>query len=460
MSQEKKLLPAMETDPVGKVFVRYLIPSLVGMLMMSINVVADGIFVGHRLGALALAGINIASPVFSVFFAMSLWLGIGGATLFSQSKGAKNAKQAQRIFTHSLILIFVLTMLVALTAYLLRIPLAYALGANRDTLPYALEYMTVLLTYGFIITIQNTFSLFVRNDGNPNLSMVSMVVSAVLNIVLNYVFLYVLDMGVKGSALATVAATLVGALVLFVHFFRKERTLSFVKPYFSLRLAIRTLTIGFPSFISEVGLSVFTIGYNVAMVRWAGTAGVAAFSVLNYAHSVMLMLFLGMGSAVQPLISYYRGAKLRLREVQTVRIAVVTAIVSGIAVFLFGLVSAGGIVSLFGDFSAEVRSLAVNGIRLFFIGYMFMGVNFVMMTYFQATEQVKAAVWITLSREIILMVIFLLVLPHLLGTSGVWLSIPLSECVVALSIFLYVKFLQNGKKSASITMTSKKADRI
>ncbi len=439
MSQEKAMLPSMETDSVGKVFVRYLIPSLVGMLMMSINVVADGIFVGHRLGALALAGINIASPVFSVFFAMSLWLGIGGATLYSQSKGARNMKQAQQIFTHSLILIFVLTLLVAVTAYLARVPLAYALGANEDTLPYALEYMTVLLTYGFIITIQNAFSLFVRNDGNPNLSMISMVVSAVLNIILNYIFLYVFDMTVKGSALATVTAMLVGAVVLFAHFLRKERSLAFVRPYFSWRLAIRTLTIGFPSFISEVGLSVFTIGYNVAMVRWAGTAGVAAFSVLNYAHNVMLMLFLGMGSAIQPLISYYRGAKLRMREVKTIRIAALTAFFSGIAVFLFGLLFAGGIVSLFGDFSQEVRTLAISGIRLFFAAYMFMGINFVMMTYFQASEQVKVAVWITLSREIILMVLFLFTLPHLIGTNGVWLSIPLSECVVAACIFIYVK---------------------
>ncbi|WP_136608033.1 MATE family efflux transporter [Paenibacillus dokdonensis] len=439
MSQEKALLPALETDSVGKVFVRYLIPSLVGMLMMSINVVADGIFVGHRLGALALAGINIASPVFSVFFAMSLWLGIGGATLYSQSKGAKKIRQAQQIFTHSLILIFILTLLVAVIAYLFRVPLAYALGANQDTLPFALEYMTVLLTYGFIITIQNAFSLFVRNDGNPNLSMISMVVSAVLNIILNYFFLYVLDMSVKGSALATVTATLVGTVVLFGHFLRKDRSLAFVKPYFSWKLAVRTLTIGFPSFISEVGLSVFTIGYNVAMVRWAGTAGVAAFSVLNYAHNVMLMLFLGIGSAIQPLISYYRGAKLRVREVKTIRIAVATAFISGIVVFLFGLAAANGIVSLFGDFSEEVRSLAVNGIRLFFTAYMFMGINFVMMTYFQASEQVKVAVWITLSREIILMVIFLLILPHIFGTNGIWLSIPLSECVVAACIFIYVK---------------------
>ncbi|GAB6992069.1 MATE family efflux transporter [Paenibacillus pini] len=447
MNQENVSLQSMESDFVAKVFIRYLIPSLIGMLMMSVNVVIDGIFVGHRLGALALAGINIASPVFSVFFAMSLWIGIGGATLFSQSIGAKAYKHAQRIFTHSLVLIFVLTLIIAAIAYIFRVPLAYGLGANSDTLPYVLDYMTVLITYGFIITIQSSLSLFVRNDGNPNLAMISMIVSAVLNIILNYVFLFPLHMGAQGSALATVAATLVGAIVLFPHFLRKDNSLKFVNPRFSWKLSWETLTIGFPSFISEVGLSVFTIGYNLALVAWAGTAGVAAFSVLNYAHSVMLMLFLGMGSAIQPLISYYRGAKLRLHELQTIRLAVITAFVTGVAVFIAGLIGANAIVSVFGEFTAEVRSLAVMGIRIFFIAYMFMGINFVMMTYFQATEQVRVAIYITFSREIILMVIFLFTLPYIMGTNGIWLSIPISEFLVTAAIFIYIRY-KNKRENA------------
>jgi Na+-driven multidrug efflux pump len=177
----------------------------------------------------------------------------------------------------------------------------------------------------------------------------------------------------------------------------------------------------------------------MAMVRWAGTVGVSAFSMLNYVHSVMLMLFIGMGAGIQPLLSYYRGAKLRSRERETIRLAVKTAIGIGLGVYLVGLLAADGIVSMFGSFSAEVRQMAATGIRLFFLAYLFMGVNFVMMTYFQSTEQVKMATWITVAREMLLMVAILLTLPHLIGTTGIWLAIPISELVVVVTVYAYIR---------------------
>ncbi|GMX62385.1 multidrug efflux MATE transporter FepA [Paenibacillus elgii] len=439
MQLENSKLTALESDSVSKVFVRYLVPSVVGMFMMSINVVIDGIFVGQRLGEVALAGVNVAFPVFSIYFAISLWVGIGGAALYSRSLGAKNVEQARSIFTHSLTLIFSLTLLLAGIAYLFREKLAVFLGANNETMPYTMEFMTVLLSFGFVVTVQNAFSIFVRNDANPNLAMISLLVTAVCNIGLNYVLLFVLDFGVAGSAWALIGASAIGACVLFTHFLRKDSTLRFVKLRLSWKLAKSTFTIGFPSFVAELGIAVFTAGYNMAMVRWAGTLGVSAFSILNYVHSVVLMLFIGMGSGIQPLISYYRGAKQHARERETVRIAVKASISIGLGVFLIGLLTADGIVSLFGSFTREVQELAASGIRLFFIGYLFMGVNFVMMTYFQSTDQVKMATWITIAREMLIMVALLFTLPHVMGTTGIWLAIPLSELIVVLTVYAYIR---------------------
>ncbi|MEF3306322.1 MATE family efflux transporter [Paenibacillus sp. GYB003] len=433
-----KPLP-LETDSVGKVFVRYLIPSLVGMFMMSVNVVIDGIFVGQRLGEVALAGVNVAVPVFSLYIAISLWVGIGGASIYSKHLGAKRIPEARAVFTHSLALIFGLTLLLAGLAFLFRERLAVFLGANAETMPYVMDYMNVLLLGGFAITVQNAFSVFVRNDGNPTLSMLSLLVTAVCNVALNYLFLFVLDFGVSGSALAIVIGAAIGASVLFVHFGRPTSTLRFVPPRFSRELAMRTFTIGFPSFLAEVGIAVFTAGYNMAMVYAAGTVGVSAFSILNYVHSVMLMLFIGMGSAVQPLLSYYRGAKLAARQRELIRIAVMTAFGAGLTVFATGLAAAEAIVSIFGSFADEVRTMAAAGIRLFFVGYLFMGVNFVMMTYFQTTDQVKMATWITIAREMLLMVALLFTLPRFMGTTGVWLAIPLSELIVLLTVFAYIR---------------------
>lgn len=439
MNYERKGLQSLESDSVSKVFFRYLIPSLIGMVMMSVNVVIDGIFVGQRLGSTALAGVNVAFPVFTIYIAISLWIGIGGATLYSKALGAREIAKSQSIFTHSLVLIFSSTLVIAGIAFMFRERLAVFLGANEETMAYTMEYMHVLFACGFVVTVHSAFNVFVRNDGNPNLSMVSMLVIAVSNIVLNYIFLFVLDFGVSGSAWGFILAFTLGTLVLVAHFFRTQSTLKFVKPQFSWELLRNTLTIGFPSFIAELGIAVFTAGYNIAMVRWAGTVGVSAFSILNYVHSVMLLMFLGMGAAVQPLISYYRGANNRVRERETIRIAIITAVVTGGCVLIIGLLFANVMVSVFGNFSEEVRELAVKGIGLFFTAYLFMGVNFVMMTYFQVTDQVRMAIWITIAREMLLMVVLLLTLPHLMGTNGIWLAIPLSEFLVVITIYLYVR---------------------
>ncbi len=430
-------LNRLETESVWRTFVRYLVPSLVGMLLMAVNFVVDGVMVGNRLGPVALAGVGIAQPVYTVFLAMSIWIGVGAATLYSQHMGAKLYEQAQHIFTQALFLIFGSTLIIGVTALFFREPLAYALGANADTYPYVSRYMHVLLLFGFVFTIENTLSVFVRNDGNPNLAMVSLMTTALVNIALNYVFLYVFNWGVTGAALSTILAAVLGILVLCLHFFTKTNHLRFVRSTFDKRLFVRSVVIGFPSFLSEVGISVFTLAHNVTLKYIAGTDGVAAFSVLNYVHSVMLMAFLGLGAAIQPLISYFHGAQNRAREQQTMKIAIWTAVAAGSLSFLVGLLAARPIVAIFGDFPQDIMALAVTGVRLFFIAYLFMGVNFVMMTYYQSIGHVGMATWITAAREIVVMLAFLLILPPLFGINGVWLAIPLSEIVVLATIYAY-----------------------
>lgn len=435
--EKEEILNRLDTESVGKSFVRYLIPSMVGMLLMAINIVVDGIMVGNRLGPVALAGVGIAVPVYTVFVAMSLWIGIGAATRYSVEMGAKRPDQARIIFSHAIISIFIFTVIIGLTAYSFRTELAYLLGANEETFPYVAGYMNVMLLLGFIFTIENAFSILVRNDGAPNLSMIALVATAVVNILLNYVFLFILDYGVVGAALATVIGAFVGLLILSTHFFSKKSNLRLVRFKFDKKLFYIILLIGFPSFLAEVGFSVFTISHNLTFERLAGTAGVSAFTILNYVHSVMLLLFLGMGAAIQPLISYYYGAKQKEKMQKTLRMAIFTAFGAGILFFFIGLFASEPITKLFGDFPTEVMSLAVPGIKLFFIAYIFMGTNFVMMTYYQSIGQIRMATWITASREIVILLILLAILPALFGLTGVWLAIPLSEFFVLLTIFYY-----------------------
>ncbi|WP_046173500.1 MATE family efflux transporter [Domibacillus indicus] len=428
--------------PVLKLFLRYLIPSMIGMMLMAVNIVIDGVMVGSRLGAEALAGVGIAGPVYTLFIAVSLWIGAGAATRYSMAMGAGEKEKAREIFTQALVLIFSVTLVIALAAYLLREPLIYALGANADTYPHASSYMTVLLLFGFVFTIESVFSVFVRNDGAPNLAMAALVTAAAANIGFNYLFLFVLDWGVAGAAVATVIACTLAILILSFHFFRPQSNLKLVRFSFQKRVIWLIITIGFPSFLAEIGMSVFTVSHNVLLEKLSGTDGVAAFSILNYVHSVMLMLFIGMGSAIQPLISYYHGAQETKRKKETLRLALLVSVGAGVVFFIAGQLAAGPIVSIFGDFSPSVTSLAAEAIRWFFIAYLFMGINLVMMTYYQSIGRVRMAVWITAAREIAVMLVLLAVLPQVFGLAGVWLTIPVSELIVLLTILQYERNLR------------------
>ncbi|WP_145336643.1 MATE family efflux transporter [Paenibacillus xylanexedens] len=429
----------LERQTVGKAFFSYLVPSVLGMLVIAFNFIIDGIMVGHKLGSTAMAGIGIASPVYTLFVAMSLWIGMGGATLYSNHMGRKENQKAKEVFTKSIILISLVTVVIGYTAFTFKDKLVYALGANADTFPFASDYMNIMLLFGFVFTIENALSVFVRNDGGPNTSMYAQITFAVANIVINYITLYVLEWGVRGVALGTIVSAALALLVLFSHFFKKSNNLTFTRFTWSTTLLCMIALIGFPSFLAELGMSVFSVSHNISMERIGGTDGVASFTVLNYIHGVVLMAFLGLASAAQPLISYYHGAQKAEQVQQTIRIAVKTAVTCGVVLLLIVQVGAPYFVQIFGNFSNSVTDSAVYGLRIFTIAYVSMGVNFVMSTYFQSIGNAKMAIWITAAREMIIMIALIAILPSFLGVSGVWLAVPLSEMIVLITIALYYR---------------------
>lgn len=436
----------LREQPIRKVFFKYLIPSTLGLLLMSVNIVIDGVFIGHGVGADGLAAVNIAVPIYSFFYGVALWLGIGGAAMYSMYLGQGKVDKAKGIFTLSFFVAVSTTIIVSAVSLMFMEPMAYFFGANDAIIDFVLDYMFVLLLFGIVFVLESMFSVFIRNDGNPLLAMTALIVAAVGNVILNYLFIFVFKWGVKGAAYATVLATLIAFLVMLTHFFRKSSSLTFVRfqlEKYSLR---QILTIGFPSFISEVALALMTFGYNIAFMKIAGEMGVAAFSIVNYLHAMAALMFIGIGSALQPLVSFYYGAKLYDRMRASLRLAVITALVFGVVSFLLGLVFAGPLTLMFNATDASLYDMTVNGIYLFFINYLFLGFNVVYATYYQSIGEVKLALIITIARSIVFVVLFLLILPFLFGAVGVWLVIPLAEGVTVLLV-LYVR-KQNFKTIA------------
>ncbi len=427
------------TQSAAKSFFQYLIPTLLGMMLMSINIVIDGIFVGNGIGSVALASVNIAVPVFSIIISIALLIGIGGGTLYSMAMGEGNTERAKQLFTISTVLVTFITFGMSVIGYFNMESLALFFGANEETLPYVVDYIKILFIFSLFIAWETCLSIFVRNDGNPTLAMVGLIVTAILNVILNYWMIFIWELEVTGAALATTIATIIGLIILMTHFFKKGSGLMFV-PFKWKKQDFKSISsIGFPSFLSEAGMGVFVIGYNIAMGHYVGTKGLAAFSVINYLHTFMFLAFIGIGSSIQPMISFYYGAKKHDMIKDTVKIAEVSAFILGLIFISMGYFGANFLVSIFGVSSDAIGALAVTGIKLFFLGYLFMGINFIYMTYYQSIGYVRPSIGITVFRGFILLLICLYILPIWWGVNGIWLAMPVSEGIVALVLILFAR---------------------
>lgn len=430
----------MQTMKPSKLFMKYLIPSLLGMALMAINLLVDGLFVSHGVGEKALAGVNIASPIYSIIISVSLWIGMGGATLYSIALGKNNPRQAQEIFSHALVLAVVTTGSILGLCLVFEEPLAYLFGATNAILSYVVDFLHIILVFGLVYVLENILSIFIRNDGNPTLAMAGLVVTSVVNIILNYIFIFIFQWGVKGSAYATVIGTFIGNIVLLTHFLTPKKQLKLVYTKLDLSIIGKIFTIGFPSFVVEGAAAVMIIAFNITFSHYAGETGLVAYSVVNYMHVVFLMFFIGTGAAIQPITSYYYGARLYQQMQQIVRIGLSTGFGLGVAVFIFGLAGNGLIIDLFGIDVPQIRAYTRIGIVYYFAGYLFLGINMVFVQFYQSIEKPCIATLITLFRSLILFIPLLLIMPYFFRVNAIWLVFPVAEGVTVLIVYLAVKF--------------------
>lgn len=437
MTENHSLIKTMSPRAL---FMKYLIPSLLGMLLMSINILVDGLFVSHGLGEMALAAVNISIPIYSIILSISLWIGMGGATLYSMALGEGNLSKAKAIFTQSVLLTIVLTGILLGVGLLYERELAYLFGANDLIIESVLEYLHVLLLFGVLIVIENILSIFIRNDGNPTLAMMGLIVTALVNILLNYLFIFVFEWGLKGVAYAIVISGVVGILVLLTHFLHPRKQLGIVLKFFKECHLASILAIGFPSFLVEGSAALVVILFNVTFNRVMGDTGLAAYAVINYLHTVFLLLFIGVGAALQPITSYLYGAIEYAKMAVFLKLALIAAIILGGALMIFGLLGSGLIIRLFGVTDPAIIEYTSVGVRYFFMGYLFLGINMVLLEFYQSITLVRYATFIVVLRVVIFFLPLLFILPAFFGENSVWLVFPLSEAGALMVVILMIKF--------------------
>ncbi|MDA0524280.1 MATE family efflux transporter [Methanococcoides alaskense] len=427
-------------DKISTIFWKYAIPSIASMLIMAAYFVADGIIVARGVGTTALAAVNLSIPLMMGTNAIILAISLGASIIISIMLAQKKYKEASNIFS----VIFVTTIVIAIlfTAVGLYFveDISYAIGATEEIHGMVQTYLSVIMYFIVAFCLQITLSNAIRNDGNPNLALLSTLGGSLLNIPLDVFFVFVLHWGLFGAALATGMSQFIGAAVLFTHFLRKQGHLRFVLPHFSLPIIKRIVHNAIPLFIETVSIAIFFATMNILATKYYGTTGVSAFAIVGAVSMISTMFFVGIGQTNQPLISYNYGHGKHSRIHDIVKYSLKTTTVLSIATAAIVAIFSEQLVGVYVNVSAEPElvSLTIFALRLYSIGYIFTAINIALVKYFQSTEDRRSSLVLASLRAFVLLIPAALIVPKIFGGMGIWLVIPSVEIMIAiLSGFIY-----------------------
>lgn len=425
----------MQTAVSPGEFRRYAAPGVLGMIGISCYILADTFFVAKGTGSLGLAALNIAIPAYNLMNGLGLMVGVGGATHYSLCRAQGDAAEADRTFTHTLLLGLCIALVFVLTGTFGVVPLSRLLGANAETLDMTAVYLRLLLCFAPFFVTNNIMIAFVRNDGEPGRAMAGMIAGSLFNIVFDWVFIFPCGLGMFGAALATGASPLVSLLVLSGHLRRPSRGFHLRRERLRPRLLPRICAPGLSSLVSELASGITLLLINLVLLRIAGNTAVAAYGVIANLTLVETAIFTGLSTGVQPLIS--RSAEADRRRL--LRWTVTTALVISALMYVLVFVFASPITAVFNsEHDPALAACAVPGLRIYFAGFLAACINIIAAAYFSAAGQASRGFIISLVRSIIAIPPVLFALSALLGVTGVWLTFPAVEALACVLSLLFI----------------------
>ena len=425
----------MQTAVSPGEFRRYAAPGVLGMIGISCYILADTFFVAKGTGSLGLAALNIAIPAYNLMNGLGLMVGVGGATHYSLCRAQGDAAEADRTFTHTLLLGLCIALVFVLTGTFGVVPLSRLLGANAETLDMTAVYLRLLLCFAPFFVTNNIMIAFVRNDGEPGRAMAGMIAGSLFNIVFDWVFIFPCGLGMFGAALATGASPLVSLLVLSGHLRRPSRGFHLRRERLRPRLLPRICAPGLSSLVSELASGITLLLINLVLLRIAGNTVVAAYGVIANLALVESAIFTGLSTGVQPLISRSAEADRRRLLHWTVTTALVISALMYVLVFVF----ASPITAVFNsEHDPALAACAVPGLRIYFAGFLAACINIIAAAYFSAAGQASRGFIISLVRSIIAIPPVLFALSALLGVTGVWLTFPAVEALACVLSLLFI----------------------
>lgn len=428
---------------VYKVFFYYAIPWVVGLLTISSASIVDGYFLGNHIGAFALAAVNLAMPMVSLLFAICIMLSVGGSVRCAKYIGEKDLKSASFIFSKTFIALAGFCFAYIACGMIFIDNIVVLLGANAELISPTTEYLFYFLCFCIFIPFSVCLSFFARVDGNPLLASAALIIGSLANVALDWLFIIHFDMGIKGAAIATGLAHVIGILLLGWYFASGRSMLKFsIKVRYWYEVVQASFN-GLSELTNDMSVAIITLVFNQIMINRMGVPGVAAFTIVNFVIFVELMVCYGISDAIQPLISTNFGAKQSGRISSFVKISLACSFLTGVIIVILLFWIPDEILGLFlREKNDEALGIALKFFSLCWPLFLFNGINLVFSAYFTGIHKPLQSALIAISRSLVFPGLFLLVLPKFWGDNGIYMALPLAEImtvVIVVGLLMFSK---------------------
>jgi len=437
---DEKATDVLATGHIGQLLLQYSIPAIIGTAAQSIYNIIDRVFIGHGVGAMAISGLAVTMPMMNLAGAFGSMVGVGAAASVSIRLGQKNQRAADSILGNAVFLSFSLSIAYSILCFLFLDKILFCMGASQETLPYAKEFMQIILLGNVFTHVYLGLNNVMRASGYPAKAMVTTLVTVGVNLALAPLFIFAFHWGIRGAALATVCAQFVGTVWAFLHFTQKEHLVRFRQGCFRPKLKIigEIFAIGLPNFMMLFCSTFVVVLMNLRLTRYGGDYSIGAYGIINVLANLFVMTVVGVNQGMQPIAGYNYGAGNFHRAIQTHRLAVGAAMCVTTCGFLLAEIFPRAVASAFTS-DAELIGQAVRGMRLAFLMFPVVGFQMVSSSFFQSIGQARISILLSLSRQVLFLIPFLIVLPLFWGLDGAWLAGPASDLTASTVTFFVIR---------------------
>ena len=442
MSNQKHLGEA----PIGKLLLQYSVPAIIGMIVNALYNIVDRMFIGNipNIGSLAITGVGITMPIMTIILAFGMLIGIGATANISLNLGKGNRLTAEKLLGNAFTLSIIVGLAIAIVGTICANPILNLFGASENTLFYAKEYLNIILLGCTFNILSFSLNSTVRADGNPKMSSLTMVIGCGTNIILDYVFIFIFNLGVKGAALATIISQAITFFISLYYYTIGNSNLKWKVENFKLKKHLVTMTfaIGIAPFATQIANSLVQVIANNALKTYGSDLAIGAMTVISSLNIVFMMPIFGINQGCQPIIGFNYGAKKYKRAKETFKYATMAACVICIIGFTIIQCFPTQIISLFNN-DPELTNLAMRGIRIYLLMMPIVGINIVATSYYQSIGKAKVSMFVSLLRQVILLIPFTIILPKFIGLDGVWAA---GACADSLSVIITLILLRKEFK--------------